>query len=263
VNAKEYPMQAVAPTVAEVLGLDRPDTMEADSIACVVDDLSVVKRVAVLGIDAWGLKQFEHWRERMPFVGSLVEKRFATLRSILPSVTPVNFGCMVTGAEVVVHGARTRDDTFTCPSLFSLLREAGRKSAGLGRAGYTGDGLLGRHAELSAQDMAETDKDVEDIFVDMVAHELPDFAIVQLGGTDDVFHGYGPYSAEAGDALAEADAWVRRCTDMLLTEGYGVLILADHGQSPVDGAEGELRGSHGTGSDADSLVPLTWTRPGL
>ncbi len=262
-NPQEYPIQAVAPTVAEVLGLDRPETMEADPIACVVDDLSGVKRVAVLGIDAWGVKQFEHWRQQMPFVSGLIEKRFATLRSILPSVTPVNFGCMVTGAEVAIHGARTRDDTFACPSLFSLLREAGRKGAGLGRAGYTGDSLLGRHADLSAQGRADTDEDVEDFFVDMVANELPDFAIVQLGGTDDVFHACGPYSEEAGDALAEADAWARRCTDMLLTEGYGVLILADHGQSPVDGAEGELRGSHGTGSDADSLVPFTWTRTGL
>ena len=255
---QEYPMQAVAPTVAAILDLPAPAASEAPPIPPVVDDLKGTTKMAVLAVDALGLFIRRHWRERMPFLTSLLRERSAALRSIQPSVTPVNFGCMVTGASLEVHGARTRDTAFECETLFDVLRAAGRTSAGLGRAGWTGSNLLGRFADLSA-DEAKTDADVETVLHTILEEQQADFVIVQFGLTDETFHAHGPYSTEAGDAAAEAEARLARAVPVCRAHDYGVLILADHGQHPVDAEDGQRRGVHGTEADEDSLVPLTWT----
>ena len=45
----------------------------------------------------------------------------------------------------------------------------------------------------------------------------------------------------------------------LVDQGYGVIVLADHGQHDLpDAGEGENKGRHGTDADEDLLVPCTW-----
>lgn len=256
----EYPMQAVASTVAALLHVPTPRAAEAGPIEPLVKDLDGVSRVAVLGVDALGLAIWQHWRARMPFLSDLAERRLAIVRSVMVSKTPVNFGCMVTGARVEVHGARTRDDAFTCETLFDVLRAHGRTSAGLGRKGWTGNDLLGRFADFSADGQAETDAEVEPILSRILVEKRPDFVIAQFGLTDETFHAHGPYSPEAGEAVVAADAWLARWTPSLTRHAYGVLILADHGQHESADEAGGRRGSHGTDSDEDCLAPLTWTR---
>jgi Type I phosphodiesterase / nucleotide pyrophosphatase len=256
----EYPMQAVAPTLSAVLALPVPEAAEAPAIGRVVEGIAGVSRVAVLGIDALGLAIHRRWAARMPVLNSLMDHRFVALRAILPSKTPVNFACMVTGANLDRHGVRTRDDAFQCETLFDVIRAAGKTSAGFGRRGYTGNELLGQFADLSAEGRAETDDEVAVILDETVNSVQPDFLIVQFGLTDDAFHSRGPYSPEAGDAAARADDWLAARLATLRAKEYGVLVLADHGQHPVEREHGTTGGTHGTDSDHDCLVPLAWTR---
>ncbi|MBN2307930.1 MAG: alkaline phosphatase family protein [Candidatus Hydrogenedentes bacterium] len=257
----EYPMQAVAPTVAAILGLPKPASAEARPIRPVVRDLAGVDRVAVLGVDALGLAIRRHWAQQMPFLEGLADHRQATLRAVMPSVTPVNFGCMVTGAGVRRHGAHAFDRDFRCQTLFDLLRAAGKTSAGFGRRGWTGHELLGRFADLSNAGPGENDDDVDAGLAAIVEEARPDFLIVQYGATDEVFHAHGPYSDEAGEAVAAADAWLARRVPALRGQGYGVLVLADHGQHAVVDDDGVTNGNHGTDSDEDCLTPLIWVTP--
>ncbi len=261
--ANEYPMQAIAPTVAALLGVPAPSSGEARPIREVVEDLHGVSRVAVLGIDALGIAIFQHWREAMPFLSGLLECRNASVRSIMTSKTPVNFGCMVTGASMQVHGAFTKEDAFRCETLFDVLRAHGKRSAGLGRDDWTGNELLGRHADLATGGAAEDDDAVESIFHDMVRTQRPEFLIIQFGLTDELFHVYGPYAPEVRTAVLAADAWLRRAVPLVCEHDYGVMVLADHGQHAVESEEGQRRGGHGSDSDEDCLVPLTWTRAPL
>ena len=259
-RAKEYPMQAVAPTVAHLLGVPAPSAAEAPPIKAVLADLDGVKRVAVLGIDALGLSIFRHWRRRMPFLAGLAREHFAVLRAIMTSKTPVNFGCMVTGASMDVHGAVTKESAFACETLFDVLRAHGMTSAGLGRFDWTGNELLGKYADFSADGQGETDDQVEAILKRIVRGKRPHFLIAQYGLTDELFHIYGPSAPESARAAAAADAWLVRCVTALRAHDYGILVLADHGQHTVDHGEGGLRGVHGSDSEEDRLVPLTWTR---
>jgi hypothetical protein len=253
-----YPMQAIAPTVAAILGVPAPKQGEAPPIDSVVRDLRGSQRVAILGIDAFGSAIWNKMRNRTPYLNGLASSNNqAQLRSVLPSVTCVNFGCMITGASQKTTGITTFDSKLACEDLCSVLRANGRQSGGFGRKDYTGDRLLGRYADFSVSDKA-TDADVMAGLKAVVEEKKPDFVIVQYGETDDVFHARGPFSKEAGDACAGADAWLAELVPWLRPRGYAVIITADHGQHDVPKKDGTTRGSHGSESDLDCLVPLVW-----
>jgi bisphosphoglycerate-independent phosphoglycerate mutase (AlkP superfamily) len=59
--------------------------------------------------------------------------------------------------------------------------------------------------------------------------------------------------------LRETDRRLRELVDHLKPLGYGVIILADHGQHDiVDDPTTRLKGGHGSDRDEDCQVPCTW-----
>jgi bisphosphoglycerate-independent phosphoglycerate mutase (AlkP superfamily) len=60
--------------------------------------------------------------------------------------------------------------------------------------------------------------------------------------------------------LAATDERLKRLVGHLKPLGYAILILSDHGQHDVAGTGNEAKkGSHGTDTPEDRLVPCTWT----
>ena len=90
-------MMDVAPTVSVALGLPVPADAKGSPIAEIVADLEGMERVAVLAPDAFGWFAWTLWRDEMPFLQLLHTERSVILRSVLPSITPVNFTAMITG----------------------------------------------------------------------------------------------------------------------------------------------------------------------
>lgn len=257
--ARTYPMQSLAPTVAAILGVPAPKQAETPPIESVVKDLRGSKKVAVLGVDAFGAAVWSKMRDKTPYLNSLARKtNQAQLRSVMPSVTCVNFGCMITGGSQKTTGITTFDSKLACEDLCSVLRAHGKKSGGFGRKDYTGGRLLGRYADFAVPDK-KTDADVMAALMTIVEERKPEFIIVQYGKTDDVFHARGPFSQEAEEACAGADAWLGKLVPWLRARGYAIIITADHGQHEVT-RNGGTRGSHGTPSDLDCLVPLVWLK---
>lgn len=254
----EYPMTSVAPTVSAILEIPAPEQAEGPVIQDIVSDLSNCPRVAVLATDALGASAFERWRDEMPFLQSLHARRSLLIRSVMPTITPVNFATMVSGAPLSVHGVNVREADVQCETLFDVVRAHGGRSAGIGRTGYTGAELLARYADIEGRG-AKEEKDVavEALTVRIARKEVPAFLIVQLGITDDIFHQFGPSSPEVVLTLRETDDRVRRMVKALSEMGYGMIFLADHGQHDVQ-KEDKTGGTHGTDSDEDSLVPCTW-----
>ena len=101
--------------------------------------------------------------------------------------------------------------------------------------------------------LRKNEEQLERIFVSVLARHRPHFLIAQYLHTDDVFHAHGLFSDEAGDAVAAGDAWLSRRVPGLLASGYGVLVLADHGQHEVIEEDGSVHGKHGSDSDDDCL----------
>lgn len=259
---RTYPMQALAPTVATILNVPVPKQAEAPPIEAIVNDLQGSKKVAVLGIDAFGDAIWAQTRDQTPYLNGLAQpNNRARLRSVLPSVTCVNFACMITGGSQTTTGIETFDSKLACEDLFSVLRAQGLKSGGFGIKDWTGDRLLGRYADLSVRDKAN-DEEVLAGLMEIVEEEKPEFIIVQYGETDAVFHRHGPSSDEARAACGRADAWLARVVPWLRSRGYAIIITADHGQHDVQNESGETSGQHGSDSDIDCLVPLVWLRSG-
>jgi predicted AlkP superfamily pyrophosphatase or phosphodiesterase len=254
-------MVDVAPTVAAVLGLRAPAQSAGTPIQEIAGDLAACPKVAILAPDAFGEFAWGLWQDEMPFLQSLHAEGSIILRSVLPSITPVNFAAMVTGTDREGHGIHTKTDDFRCETLFDVVREAGGRSAGIGLDGYTGAELLARFADISGNAGPGSDDDVVRTVIRIVDRDAPTFVIAQIGRVDDVFHRHGPSSPAVVPMLRETDARLSALVARLTPRGYGVIILADHGQHDIVGAaEGEKKGGHGTGSDEDSLVPCTWTR---
>ncbi len=257
----EYSMIDVAPTVSAILGLPAPAQARGAPIGEIVAGLAGSRRVAILAPDALGLFAWQRWQAEMPYLASLHARQSVTLRSVLPSITPVNFATMVTGTDQAGHGVRTYDDDFACETLFAVVRRAGGQSAGVGLAGYTGTRLLGRFADLCGNAGQGTDDDIADQVVALAGREGPLFLIAQLGRVDDTFHRYGLSSPEVVPMLRATDARLERLVARLCPLGYGVIILADHGQHDLATPTPQgLRGSHGSDSPEDCLVPCTWVR---
>ena len=251
----EHSMTCIAPTVAEVLGLPAPAQATGAPIPEIVSALKPAERLAILAPDALGEFAWRLWREEMPFLKSLSEQASTVLRAVMPTITPVNFATMVAGADKSVHGIGAFTDDFQCETLFDVVRAHGGKSAGVGQKGYTGSELLGRNADIRGTAASNTDDEVETIALDIAREHQPQFIIVQLGSTDDIFHQFGPSSAGVVPKLQETDGRLQRMTEALTPLGYAIIITADHGQHDT-----ESGGSHGTDADEDALVPCVWVR---
>jgi len=115
-------MMDVAPTVSAILRLPAPAQAKGRAIQGIVSDLAGMRRLAVLAPDAFGEFAWRLWQGEMPFLRSLHATRSILLRSVMPSITPVNFATMVTGTDLAGHGINTFNDNFRCETLFDCVR---------------------------------------------------------------------------------------------------------------------------------------------
>lgn len=256
----DYSMTCVAPTVSALLGLPAPAQATGTAIPEILAG-GPAERVALVAPDALGEYAWQLWQAEMPFLRSLHARHSLALRSVMPSITPVNFAAMVTGTDREGHGIGSYNDSFLCETLFDVVRRAGGQSAGIGLRGYTGSQLLGRFADLCGRVEEHSDQAVEERIVAMARESRPRFLIAQLGCVDDVFHALGPSNPEVVPMLRETDARYQRLAAALTGLGYVLLVLSDHGQHDIPEAVlGTKHGSHGSDSDQDCVVPCTWTR---
>ncbi len=263
-----YSMKCVAPTAAEVLGLNRPAAATEPAIKAITDDLRGSRSLAILAPDALGLFPWRRWRERMPYLSSLHARCSIVLESVMPSITPDNFSCMLTGVDRTVHGIQKpycRDDgtwvEFQCETLYDVVRKAGGVSVGAGQRGYTGEMLLARCADQGWVAKAGPSSHLSDLIMEKMPAEPPMFLIAQFGNVDTVFHALGPSNPEVGPMLQALDRSLSELVPFLTGRGMSVILLADHGQHDVpDPPEGAKRGKHGEDRPEDRLVPCTWLR---
>ncbi len=254
-----FSMKTIAPTAAAVLGIDCPAAAAETPIGPITKDLKGARRLAILAPDALGILPWRLWKDRMPFMSSLHEKRSILLESIMPSVTPVNFACMLTGAELDVHGVRTREMDFRCETLFDVIRRSGGTCAGAGQRGATGERLLARCADFGWVAEPGSAAAVGDAIMENFQSHMPSFLIAQFANVDSTFHKLGPSNPEVVPMLIELETVLSKLIACLTDLDTDIILLADHGQhDAIDPPEGSDRGRHGTDMDEDRLVPCTW-----
>ena len=181
------------------------------------------------------------------------------IATVMPSVTPVNFGTMYTGAEPRVHGIEQYEKKLiTIDSLFDALARAGKKVALIAGKGWSmGTILLERDIDYYLLDGGYDSGGAARIqakAVELILKDEYDVIVVYNGYYDSAMHRHGPESMEA---LAElrSNCYAFAEISELVEHLYGhhntlLAFAADHGCHEIDGG----LGSHGLDMPEDRNV---------
>ena len=174
------------------------------------------------------------------------------LATVMPSVTPVCFGTMYTGAQPCVHGIQKYEKpVITIDTLFDALIRAGKKPALIT---YEKCSLSRIYLERNMDYYHYEEGSIEDVnakMVELILRDEYDFILIYNGNYDSVMHKHGPESVEA---LAElrTNAHTFGMLSKMIAEhwnGHNTLLgfAMDHGCHEIDGG----CGSHGLDMEED------------
>ena len=217
------------------------------------------RRLAVVVIDAFGASTWSATRAETPTFNALASRHLLHLKSVMPTITPVNFATMLTGTNPESHGIRARTEELKLETVFDVMREEGRFSATAARALSSLGILISPFADRPGIAESNLDEEVCSIAVDRL-REGVDLLWVQLLDVDDAGHMYGPLSPQGVAAAGRDDGHLRRIAVEACRGGYGLMVLADHGQHTITRDDGTQGGWHGTEAEEDVRVPFVWCK---
>lgn len=170
--------------------------------------------------------------------------------TVMPSVTPVCFATMYTGAQPEIHGIKTYvKPVITIDTIFDALIRSGKKAA---IVSTTGDSIskifLERDIDYFIYDTIEK---VNAKAAELIINDEYDFIAVYNGNYDSFMHKFGP---EGVEALAELRANVRTfgmfyelIAQYWKSHNSLIGFATDHGCHQIDGGSG----SHGLEMEED------------
>ena len=185
------------------------------------------------------------------------------LCSVMPSVTPVCFGTMYTGAQPAVHGIQAYvKPVIAIDTIFDALIRGGKKPAIVSTANDSMSKIyLEREMDYYILDSVEK---VNAKAAELIIADQYDFIAVYNGNYDTVMHKFGPESPEAlGELRANSQAYGVFC-ELIQThwKKHNALLgfAMDHGCHEIDGN----CGSHGLDMDEDmNIVHLYTAMPAI
>lgn len=174
------------------------------------------------------------------------------LATVMPSVTPVCFGTMYTGAQPSVHGIQKYEKpVITIDTLFDALLRAGKKPA-LITNGTCSLSRIFLERDMDYFHFEEgTIEEVNAKAVEVILRDEHDFILVYNGNYDSTMHKTGPES-DASLAALHMNSHVFGMFSELIKKnwtGHNTLVgfAMDHGCHEIDGS----CGSHGLDMDED------------
>ncbi len=159
-------------------------------------------------------------------------------QTVMPSVTPVCFGTMYTGAQPEVHGIRKYEKPIiTIDSLFDAMIRAGKKCCIVAETNCSLSKIyLNREMDYFIYD---TIAQVNAKGAQLILEDQYDFVLIYNGNYDSLMHKFGPESREAlAELKANAEAFATFMS-MIRTHWTGHNTLCgfamDHGCHEIDG----------------------------
>jgi len=170
--------------------------------------------------------------------------------TVMPSVTPVCFGTMYTGAQPVIHGIRKYEKpVIKIDTWFDALIRVGKKPVIIADT-QCSMGKIFQEREMDYF-LFDTIEEINAKAVEVILEDKYDFIAVYNGNYDSIMHKHGPESIEALSELrANSEAFAMLC-ELIKNNwkhhntlvGFGM----DHGCHEIDGG----CGSHGLDMDED------------
>lgn len=207
-------------------------------------------RVFMYNPDAVAQWIFEKYQHLCPEVRMNAEQEIP-LCTVMPSVTPVCFGTMYTGAQPAVHGIQKYEKpVIKIDTIFDALIRAGKKPAIIAASPKCSMSNIFLERDMDYFITARIDEALA-IASELIIKDEHDFIALYHGNYDAKMHKFGPESVEALSEL-RCNA---RAFDQVNTliqrhwQGHNTLVgfAMDHGCHEIDGN----CGSHGLDMEED------------
>jgi hypothetical protein len=249
----------VTPTVCALLGVPPPRSCEASALPEALDGARQAlqnlpaARCLIYCPDALGRVVVERHPDALARVVALAPLRVG-LQSVLPSVTPVCFSTMFTGASPAIHGTR-RYEKLPLPdiTLFDALAGAGRQATIVAVAGSSIDTIFRQRPVTHFSE--PYDAEVSERAIGLLGPDGPEVMVVYHQEYDDVMHRTEPEAPEAVAALQRHVASFERLVAAVdaawSSFDRAVIFAPDHGVH-LDSATGH--GTHGSDLPEDLEV---------
>lgn len=241
-------LDTLCAAICDVIGIEPPK--EAAEPAKALTDYAEKKlngrkadRVFMYNPDA-----IAQWIENKypEFIEDTVERTELEIpfRTVMPSVTPVCFATMYSGAQPEVHGIQSyRKPVLTVDTIFDALIRAGKRVA------IIGDDTCSIGKIFLERDMDyfiyETEPEINAKAAQLIFEDKYDFIVVYNGNYDSVMHKNGPEAPISLGQLRENSAAFSQFYELIKTnwKNHDTLLgfAMDHGCHEIDGG----CGSHG------------------
>ena len=254
-----YSIADLTATVCELCGVKAPEQCGGTPIAAVVDQgdklmngIGKTEKVLLFCADAMG----EHQRKNFPEIFERIEKvssfRFLST-SVMPSVTPVCYGTIFSGAAPCVHGIEKYEKVILkVDTLFDAFARAGKNVAICAYNNCSID-VIFRQRNVDYYSF-RTDEGSFHCAMKLVAESDYDLIVCYMTDYDHQMHHHGPFSAECVEqAKLAADrftAFAAQMDQYWKSYNRALVFVPDHGGHPVD----ETHGAHGDNIPEDMLV---------
>ena len=249
-------LDTVCAALAYAMGIDAPkEAAEKNAaLAKYIDEVfggSKADRVVMYNPDAIAQWIYEKYPEFFTHVKANADIE-VPLCTVMPSVTPVCFGTMYTGAQPDIHGIREyAKPVIKIETLFDVLIAAGKKPA---IVTYEQCSLsrIYRERELDYYHYEEGNiSDVNAKVMELILRDEHDFIVIYNGNYDYTMHHNGPESKIALAELLVNDRMFE-CISKLIASNWQhhntlVGFAMDHGCHEIDGN----CGSHGLATPED------------
>ena len=256
---------AATPTLCTLAGIDPPALSAADPLRPVTECMKTagvkqVSKLLVFAPDAIGTHLYKRYTSEFDAVLRNAPIR-VSLCSVMPSVTPVCYASIFTGAMPESHGLTVSTDprpVLKCDTFFDAALRAGKRCAIATITDSSIDRLFReRDMDYSLVDVVEgTDYDgkVREIGEEFIRKGEHDIVTVYNQTVDDVQHATGPFSSETAEAMRNNIAnfvkLVETAKEAWAGESWAVAFTPDHGGHLVENG----RGSHGEDIPEDMHV---------
>lgn len=244
-------MTGVAGALCAALGVE-PPKQAAKANEIITAFAGRCDRVVMYNPDAVALWLFQKYTDVFAPV-MLSSQLTMPLQTVMPSVTPVCFATMYTGALPEVHGIQAyRKPVVRTDSVFDALIRAGKKPCIICTEG---DSLAKIFLERDMDYfIVDTPEEANAKAEELIEKDVYDLLLVYNGDYDGAMHKCGPEGAAAMKALrADCAAFEKLCgcvRDSYKGRRTLVAFAPDHGCHEIDGGAG----SHGLYMQEDMNV---------
>lgn len=243
-------LDTICGALAYAMGIEPPEYAAEKNIELVnyIDRIfqgEKADRVVMYNPDAIAQWVYEKYPEYFSEMESRVDKPIY-LSSVMPSVTPVCFATMYTGAQPKVHGIQKYEKpVITIDTIFDALIRAGKKVALITYGGASlGKIFLNRDMDYFHFDEGGI-VSANAKMAEVILNDKYDFIVIYNGNFDSTMHKKGPESAKSLAELRVNTHIFSVLSELIRTnwQHHNTLVgfAMDHGCHEIDGG----CGSHG------------------